>query len=86
MGNYSNGWGHLIATIGVMGFSAFALWSGKLASDTVMAIMSPVITFWFMAGTLNRFANSQAPASSSTTTTTTTASQQGQQWQGVTMP
>ena len=83
MATYSNGWGHLIATIAVLGFSGFALWSGKLQSDTVMAIMSPVVTFWFMAGTLNRFATASTPASSSTTTTTTTASQQGQ---GTTLP
>jgi hypothetical protein len=55
LGNYSNGWGHLIATLAVMVFASFALWSGKLASDTVMAIMSPVVTFWFMAGSVNRF-------------------------------
>ena len=86
MGSYSNGWGHLIVTISVLGMSTFLIYTGKLDNAAVTGLLGSVISFWFMSGQVNRFALNSTPGSSSSTTTTVTASQQGQQGQGVSMP
>lgn len=58
MTSYSNGWGHLIATIAICGMCAFLLFFGKIQTDLFAAIIGPVVTFWFMSGAVNRFNNS----------------------------
>ena len=55
MSSYSNGWGHLVATIAVMAMCTFLLFFGKMQTDLFAAIIGPVVTFWFMSGAVNRF-------------------------------
>lgn len=70
MSTYSNGWGHLIATVAICGMCAFLLFFGKIQTDLFAAIIGPVVTFWFMSGAVNRFNNSGGTNVSSQSTQT----------------
>ena len=82
--NYSNGWGHLVVTVCVLAMCTFLLYFGKLDSSAIAGLLGSVISFWFMSGSVNRFAAATTPSSSSTITTTTATT--GQQSQGATLP
>lgn len=55
MSTYSNGWGHLIVTIAVMAMATALFLTKSLDPPAIIALVSPVITFWFMSGAINRF-------------------------------
>lgn len=55
MTTYSNGWGHLIATIAVLAMCTMLVMFGKIQTDVFAAVVSPVVSFWFMSGAVNRF-------------------------------
>ena len=55
MNSYSNGWGHLIATLAVIGAMAFLIWSKSVDVAAALGLLSPVVAFWFMSGAVNRF-------------------------------
>jgi hypothetical protein len=55
MVKYSNGWGHLAVTIATMAMTTYLLATKALDATACTAIIAPVITFWFMSGTVNRF-------------------------------
>lgn len=52
---YSNGWGHLIITVVCIAALTIALIMGKINEAAAAAILSPVVAFWFMSGSANRF-------------------------------
>lgn len=52
---YSNGWGHLIVTALVLAGIFAALLAGKINDTAAAAIVGPIIAFWFMSGSANRF-------------------------------
>ncbi len=65
LAKYSNGWGHLVITLATMTMVSFLLFTNKLDTTACMTILSIVISFWFMSGTVNRF---NAPLTPSGTT------------------
>ena len=52
---YSNGWGHLCVTVVCIIALTIALILNKISDAAVAGIMDPVIAFWFMSGSANRF-------------------------------
>jgi hypothetical protein len=52
---YSNGWGHLVVTLAAMIMVSYLLVTHALDATACIGIIAPVITFWFMSGTVNRF-------------------------------
>jgi len=52
---YSNGWGHLIVTALVIAGLFAALLAGKITDTAAAAVLGPIIAFWFMSGSANRF-------------------------------
>jgi len=55
MKNYSNGWGHLVASITVIICVTVLLIFKSIDTTFAATLMTPVILFWFMSGTVNRF-------------------------------
>ena len=68
MGTYSNGWGHLIVTLAILAMSTFLLYVGKLDSSAIAGLLGSVVSFWFMSGSVNRFAAQTAAAAAQATT------------------
>lgn len=52
---YSNGWGHLIVTALIIAGVFAALVAGKINETAAAAVLGPVVAFWFMSGSANRF-------------------------------
>jgi hypothetical protein len=52
---YSNGWGHLVMSLAVIAMVTVLLMSKTIDVAAAVGIVAPVITFWFMSGTVNRF-------------------------------
>ncbi len=54
---YSNGWGHFGITIAVIMMATFLIYTGKLDTSAATGLLGAVISFWFMSGSVNRFAS-----------------------------
>jgi len=72
LGQYSNGWGHAIVTVAVLAMVTILRVFNAIDTTTLVAICSPVIAFWFLTGTVNRFNPTASNTSDTATTTTTT--------------
>ncbi len=64
MSKYSNGWGHLVISLAVIGMVTYLLATKSLDATACTTLLSIVITFWFASGMANRF---NAPVQSSLT-------------------
>ena len=50
MTTYSNGWGHLIVTLAVLGMSTALLILRVVDTATIMGMVGTVVAFWFLSG------------------------------------
>lgn len=60
LGNYSNGWGHMILTVVIIGCMSTLLALGKIEVAVFSGIVSPVVLFWFGTGIANKAIESVA--------------------------
>ena len=72
MTTYSNGWGHLIVTLAVLGMSTALLILKVVDTATIMGMVGTVVAFWFLSGSSKFQQPIQAPQQPTTSTSTTT--------------
>jgi len=60
LGNYSNGWGHLIVTVTIIVSMTVLLAVKAIDSAVFTGVVTPVILFWFGTGIANKTVESVA--------------------------